>query len=140
MILFETYMAFSLTLLALVAGTALLGSLDKLSPCCKNLAKVAGYLTVGLSIVQLVCASYHTVKYWDDGVYKRSEQSSRQSGDKDNGMMMNQMMMQKMMGEGMMPKGMGAGKGPQMPGQNPGQMPEPMPDDVDHDAHHPSEP
>lgn len=133
MILFETYMAFSLTLLALVAGTALLGSLDKLSPCCKNLAKVAGYLTVGLSIVQLVCASYHTVKYWDDGVYKRSEQCSRHSGDKDDGMMM----MQKMMGEGMMPKGMGAGKGPQMPGENPGKMPVPKSDDVDHDGHHP---
>jgi hypothetical protein len=128
--IFETYMAFSLTLLALVAGTVLLGSVDKLSPCCKIPAKMAGFLTVGLSIVQLLCASYNTVKYWEDGVYKRSEACSMKSGDAGDKMMMNQMMMKPMMGDGMGPQGMSPGKGPNNPGQMP---PEPKRDSGNHE-------
>jgi hypothetical protein len=102
MVLFLDAIAFGVTLLALVAGTLLLSVLNKLEPCCKTSAKVIGYIVVILSILQLLCLSYHTVLYSGDGLFKPRGPGS------GSGMMMNGGGMNKgmMMQNGKMPGGM----------------------------------
>lgn len=115
--LFYAYISFAVTLIALVTGTFLLGLLHKLEPVCKTSAKVVGWLVVILSATQLLCLSYHTVRYWEDGMFK--PKTSMMGGDgrhMQKGMHMMPNGMQKMMGDdrqgpnGPAPMGMGPGQ------------------------------
>ncbi len=68
--MFESHIAFGVTLLALVAAAALLGFSAKTETCCKSLMKIVAYLVLVLGGFNLICATYYTVKYWKDGYFK----------------------------------------------------------------------
>jgi len=68
--MFESHIAFGVTLLALVAAAALLGFSAKTEVCCSSLMKIIAYLVLVLGGLNLLCATYYTVRYWEDGYFK----------------------------------------------------------------------
>ena len=132
--MFESHIAFGVNLLALVAAAALLGLAAKTEACCKSLMKSVAYIVLVSGTLNLLCTSYYTVKYWEDGYFKTpySAQCPMMNGQGmiQNGMMNGDMMkMMNMMG-GMKNQGM-------TPDGN--QIPNGDSTNQDHDAHHPDQ-
>lgn len=101
--MFESHIAFGVTLLALAAAAALLGFSAKTEGCCKSWMKTVAYLVLVLGALNLLCTTYYTVKYWGDGYFKTpSGHSCSMMNGKDgmksmkSGGMMNDMMMKKL--------------------------------------------
>ncbi len=68
--MFESHIAFGVNLLALVAAAALLRFYEKTEACCKSLLKVVAYVVLVLATLNLLCTSYYTIRYWEDGYFK----------------------------------------------------------------------
>lgn len=122
--MFESHIAYAVTLLALVAAAALLGFSAKTESCCKSLMKAIAYLVLVLGGLNLLCITYYTFKYWEDGYFKTpyGQHCSMMNGQ---GGMMNEDMMKMMKGM----KGQG-----NMPNSN--QMPSNDTLDQNHTEHH----
>ncbi len=100
--MFESHIAFGVTLLAVVAAAALLGFSAKTDVCCKSLMKTIAYVSLVLGGLNLLCSTYYTVKYWEDGYFKTpyGQFCPMKNGQGGMGMMNNNMMngdMMKMM-------------------------------------------
>ena len=131
--MFESHIALGMNLLVLVAAAGLLGFAAKTDACCKTLMKSVAYGVFVLGVLNILCASYYTVRYWEDGYFKTPYgQSCPMMNMMGNGMMNGDMM--KMM-NGM--KGQGNMTNPNMPNTN--QMPNGDTSNQDHDAHHPDQ-
>jgi len=66
-------MAFATEIIALVAGTALLAYSCKEGIGCKGFVKAIAYITIVLSILTLLCTSYYSLRYWEDGYFKHPQ-------------------------------------------------------------------
>jgi len=119
--MFESHIAYGVTLLALVAAAALLGFSAKTEACCKSLMKTIAYLVLVLGGLNLLCTTYYTFKYWQEGYFK-TPYGQHCSMMKGQGGIMNPDMMKMMNG---------------MEGQ--GNVPTSNPLDKDHNAHHPDQ-
>lgn len=119
--MFESHIAYGVTLLALVAAAALLEISAKTEACCKSLMKTIAYLVLILGGLNLLCTTYYTFKYWKEGYFKTpyGQHCSMMKGAMNPDMM-------KMM------------KGMEDPGnmRTPNQLPNTNPSDQNHNAHH----
>ena len=137
--MFESHIAFGVNLLALVAAAGLLGFAVKTDACCKTLMKSVAYAVLVLGVLNILCTSYYTVRYWEDGYFKTpyGQSCPMMNGQGGMGMMQNGMMngdMMKMM-NGM--KGQGNMTNSNIPNTN--QMPNNDTTNKDHDEHHPDQ-
>lgn len=127
--MFESHIAFGVNLLALVAAAGLLGFAAKTDVCCKTLMKGVAYVVLVLGVLNILCTSYYTVRYWEDGYFKTpyGQSCPMMNGQGGMGMMNGDMMkmMNGMKGQGNMP--------------NPNQMPNNDTTNKDHDEHHPDQ-
>jgi hypothetical protein len=78
--MFNAHTAFACELLALVAGTLLLLYADKTEVNCKKFAKIVGYFTVVVSILNMLCTTYYTFKYSREGLFESSSTMMRMPG------------------------------------------------------------
>lgn len=90
--MFMFHASFSLGLIALTAGTALVVSSNK-GGAGSGLAKVIGTLVIIFSITSTLCTSYYGIKYWQQGDF----QSLMGTHQMMNGIKMNDSNMQNMM-------------------------------------------
>lgn len=108
--MFQADAAFATELVALVAGTFLLvWAGRKEDVCCKGFAKVVAYFTIVAAIFALLCTSYYTMRYWEDGYFRSPGAMGAMHGMPGMGMMgrgmmkdcpmMKEMMRQKMEAE-----------------------------------------
>ncbi len=67
--IFLADIAFALELTALVLGTALLIFVNKEECSCKQLGKIVAYFTIVASILAMLCTSYYSIRYWEEGVF-----------------------------------------------------------------------
>lgn len=104
--MFESHIAYGVTLLALVAAAALLGFSARTESCCKSLMKAVAYLVLVLGGLNLLCTTYYTFKYWQDGYFKTPYGQHCSMMDRQGGMMSEGMMkmMNGMKGQNNMPK------------------------------------
>lgn len=114
--MFQADTAFAAELIALVSGTALLvWAGRKEDVCCKGFAKIVAYFTIVASILALLCTSYYTLRYWEDGHFRHPGgtmgMGRMMGGMPGKGMMMDCPMMKEMMQQMMEKKqGMAAPK------------------------------
>lgn len=120
---FHADMAFATELIALAVGTALLvWSGSKENVCGKTFAKIVAYFTIVAAVLTMLCTSYYSMRYWEDGFFRKSfhgkeagecpylrermhEDGMRRHGDRmmmpGDEMMKNQAMPHPMMQDGM---------------------------------------
>jgi hypothetical protein len=67
---FHADAATALELLALVAGAGLLLAAKKSEGVAKGFTVVVAYFTIVAAILALLCTSYYSMRYWEDGWYK----------------------------------------------------------------------
>ncbi|NIT14616.1 MAG: hypothetical protein GTN99_10355 [Candidatus Dadabacteria bacterium] len=67
--IFLADIAFALELTALVLGTALLIFVSKEQCSCKQFGKIVAYFTIVASILAMLCTSYYSIRYWEEGVF-----------------------------------------------------------------------
>lgn len=116
--MFESHIALGMNLLVLVAAAGLLGFAAKTDACCKTLMKSVAYGVLVLGVLNILCTSYYTVRYWEDGYFKtpHGKQCSMMGGKGG---------MKNMMDDGMM-KMMNGMKGKTI-------------ENKDHEEHHPDQ-
>ncbi len=72
MMTFWANTAFALLLLALASGFLVLVKAKKQDePVVKSIGVFLGYAIMVLSIVGILCTTYYSFRYWEDGYYKR---------------------------------------------------------------------
>jgi len=115
---FHGDMAIALTLIALGVGYLVLVKAQKQeSNGTKTAGVIIGWVVIIIAAVTLLCASYYSIRYWDDDNYESPNVMMMQRhGMMGPGMMSGSMMRQGMPGQGMMPGNMGA-QGRQMHSQ-----------------------
>lgn len=138
--MFESHIAFGVNLIAVVAAAGLLGFAAQTDTCGKALMKSIAYSVLVLGVLNILCTSYYTIRYWEDGYFKTPYNHScpMMSGPGGMGMMQNGMMKGDMMK--MMDKmgGMGGMKN-QGGTPNPDEMKKSVTSDQEHKEHHPDQ-
>jgi len=104
---FHGDIAIALTLIALGVGYLVLVKAQKQeSNGTKTAGLIIGWVVIIIAAITLLCASYYSLRYWDDGYYKNPGPMAMMSG---RGMMGAGMMSPGMMGRGMRGHGMMSG-------------------------------
>ncbi len=119
--MFQMHIAYSLELLVLGAGLALIYFGLKQT---NQMLKVGGYILTIVTVLNMLCTLYYSVLYWNQGYFqtpngKQCAMMNKMDGGTMNGDMMK--MMKGMQGQGNMAN-------PNVPSENPS--------DQDHSAHH----
>jgi len=78
--------ALALELMALVAATALLLWAKKYEGACKAFSMVVAYVAMAAAVLALLCTSYYSLRYWEDGWFQRPAAMSRGMGGGGVGM------------------------------------------------------
>jgi len=68
--IFKFHTAFTLGLIALVAGTYLVARMRSENMCCRGFGKFVGWVVIIAAFLSLVCTTYHGVTYWKASGYK----------------------------------------------------------------------
>ncbi len=68
---FKADTALAVELIALAAGTLLLLYAGKEQVCCKIFAKIVAYFVIIAAFLALLCTSYYTMRYWEDGHFSK---------------------------------------------------------------------
>lgn len=109
---FHGDIAIASTLIALGVGFLVLVKARKQEDNgTKTLGLIIGWVVIVVAAITLLCASYYSIRYWDDGYYSKPGPMMMQSrmmggGMMSPGMMNGQMIQPGMMGQGMHADGM----------------------------------
>lgn len=71
--IFLADIAFALELAVLVLGTALLIFISKEECSYKQFGKVIAYFVIVTSIMAILCTSYYSIRYWEEGIFNPIE-------------------------------------------------------------------
>jgi hypothetical protein len=125
--MFQMHTAYSLELLVLGAGLALIYFGAKQA---SQILKIGGYILTVATMLNILCTLYYGIRYWEEG-YFRTPNGKQCAMMDEQGAMMNGDMMKMMKGM----KGQGNIANPNMPAAN--QAPNNDTSEQDHEAHHP---
>jgi len=107
---FHGDIAIALTLIALGVGYLVLVKARKQEVSgTKTIGLIIGWIVIVVAAITLLCASYYSLRYWDDGYYGNPSPMMMQGhgmmgGAMAPGMMHGQMMQNGMMGKNCQPK------------------------------------